>query len=72
MNQLQDAVQEVNVWFWLQNKVVEFSWLIIKSWETDDEGGTFSIQYERNDNVLTIKFYTPYVSDIFDTCLCLL
>ncbi|KAK7571089.1 hypothetical protein V9T40_014693 [Parthenolecanium corni] len=50
----------------LQNQTVEFAWSNIKSWETDEEGGTFSMQYERNDNVLSIKFYTPYFTFLSD------
>ncbi|XP_065220640.1 sorting nexin-27 isoform X2 [Planococcus citri] len=49
-----------------QNQTVEFTWLVIKSWEVDDEGGTFSFQYKRNDNLLSIKFYTPYFAFLSD------
>ncbi|KAF6211007.1 hypothetical protein GE061_014120 [Apolygus lucorum] len=57
----------------LEGQVVEFPWTTITHWEVDEEGMSFSFQYQKSDkNSRWVKILTPYftfMSDCFDRIL---
>ncbi|XP_014249297.1 sorting nexin-27 [Cimex lectularius] len=51
----------------IEGQVIEFPWQTIKQWEIDEEGMSFSFQYQKGEkNLRWVKILTPYFSFMFD------
>ncbi|XP_066902630.1 sorting nexin-27 [Halyomorpha halys] len=50
-----------------ESQVIEFPWTTMKQWEVDEEGMSFSFQYQKGEkNTRWVKILTPYFTFMFD------